>query len=138
MDSRDGYWCFYCLAFCDDRGMKTLSKPVTIVILAVGLLLYLANIFGLNLPDCIRFYAADLICMPLVLIVILALLRFFYKNDDFKIPLSAIISLTAYYALFFEWLLPKISQRYTADWLDVLMYAIGATVFYFLQKKNFI
>ena len=118
--------------------MKTLSKPIAIVILAVGLLLYLANIFELNLPDWIRFYAADLLCMPLVLIVILALLRFLYKNDNFKIPLSAIISLTAYYALFFEWLLPKISQRYTADWLDVLMYAIGAIAFYVPQKKKLI
>ena len=118
--------------------MKTLSNPIAVGILAFGLLLYLAKLFQLNLPNWVQFYAADLLCMPLVLIVILALLRYFYGNQQFIIPLSAIVSLTVYYALFFEWLLPKISQRYTADWLDVLMYAIGAIAFYLLQRKNLI
>lgn len=118
--------------------MKTLSNPIAVGILTFGLLLYLAKLFQLNLPDWVQFYAADLLCMPLVLIVILALLKYFYGNQHFIIPLSAIVSLTVYYALFFEWLLPKISQRYTADWLDVLMYALGALAFYLLQRKNLI
>lgn len=138
MDRRYGHWRIYCLAFCNDRGMKTLSNPIAIIILAVGLLLYLAKVLQLKLPHWIHFYAADLFCMPLVLIIVLALLRYFYKNNRFKIPWFAIVSLTVYYALFFEWLLPKISTRYTADWLDVLMYAIGALAFYLLQKKNII
>lgn len=118
--------------------MKTLTNPITISILTFGLLLYLVKLFQLKLPNRVQFYAADLLCMPLVFILILALLRYLYHNQQFKIPMLAIVSLTVYYAMFFEWLLPKISQRYTADWLDVLMYTIGATAFYFLQKKNFI
>lgn len=118
--------------------MKTISNPIAVSILVSGLLLYLAKLFQLNLPNWVHFYAADLLCMPIVLIVILALLRYFYSNQHFIIPISAIVSLTIYYALFFEWLLPKISQRYTADWLDVLMYAIGASAFYLLQKKKLI
>ena len=118
--------------------MKTLTNPIAVSILAFGLLLYLAKLFQLKLPIWINYYAADLLCMPLVLIVILALLRYFYSNQHFIIPLSAIVSLTIYYAVFFELLLPNISQRYTADWVDVLMYAIGAIVFYLLQKKKLI
>lgn len=118
--------------------MKTLSTPIAVSVLAFGLLLYLAKLFQLNLPNWVHYYAADLLCMPLVLLIILALLRYFYGRQDFKIPLSAIASLTVYYALFFEWLLPKISQRYTADWLDVFMYTIGASAFYLLQNKKLI
>jgi hypothetical protein len=118
--------------------MKTLSNPIAVSILAFGLLLYLAKLFQLNLPNWVHYYAADLLCMPLVLLIILALLMDFYGRQNFKIPLSAIVSLTVYYALFFEWLLPKISQRYTADWLDVLMYVHGALAFYLLQRKNLI
>lgn len=118
--------------------MKTLLNPIVIFLFGLGLFLYVAKQMKLNLPNWIHFYAADFICMPLVLSVILIALRYFYKNEAFQIPLFAIVSLTVYYALFFEWILPKVSERYTADWIDVLLYALGSSVFYLLQKKQII
>ena len=46
-----------------------------------------------------------------------------------------IIVMTLYYSVIFEFILPKFSLKYTADYYDVLCYGIGAILFYYHQKK---
>lgn len=38
------------------------------------------------------------------------------------------------YAIYFEIIMPPISERYTADIWDVVMYALGSFLFYQVQK----
>lgn len=118
--------------------MKTLSNPYFLSLLMLAILIYLAKQFQIKIPNWISFYFYDFLCMPIVLTVILAIIRYFKKDTKFKIPLIAIASLTIYYAWFFEWLMPKYNARYTADVLDLLMYVCGAALFYVAQKKAFI
>lgn len=118
--------------------MKTLKNRYFLSLLMLAILIYLAKQFQIEIPNWISFYFYDLLCMPIVLSIVLAVIRHFKKDINFKIPLLAIVSLTIYYAWFFEWLMPKYNARYTADALDVLMYVCGAALFYVAQKKAFI
>lgn len=73
--------------------------------------------------------------MPLVLTICLALLQVFKKNYQLTIPIFVIASVTFYYIVYFEWYLPKVNPRYTADVMDVFLYILGAVIFFFMQKK---
>lgn len=73
--------------------------------------------------------------MPLVLTICLLVLQFIKNNNRITIPIFAIASITLYYILYFEWYLPKINERYTQDPIDGVLYSIGATAFYFMQKR---
>lgn len=118
--------------------MKTFKNGYFLGFIFAAILIYMAKQFQIFIPNWISFYLYDLLCMPIVLTTILGMIRHFKKDLYFKIPLFAILSLTMYYAWFFEWLMPKINTRYTADILDVLMYFLGATVFYLAQKQAII
>lgn len=90
---------------------------------------------GVKLPVFIRSYFMDLLCMPVICGIILFLLRLF-KKDFYLIKLH-LVSLTIMYAIYFEIIMPPISERYTADIWDVVMYAIGSFLFYQVQKIDF-
>lgn len=75
--------------------------------------------------------------MPIVLSVSLAALRFIKKSNTIYVPLSIILFMTGYYAIYFEWLMPQLNERYTGDLIDVFLYFIGAFLFYLFQKKLF-
>jgi hypothetical protein len=91
----------------------------------------------LPLPTWIYFYVNDFLCMPIVLSLGLAILRFIKKTDAIFVPLSIILIMTTYYAIYFEWLMPKLNTRYTGDLIDVFLYFLGAFLFYAYQKRLF-
>ena len=72
--------------------------------------------------------------MPVVLTICLTLLQLIKKNYQLTIPIFVIASVTLYYIVYFEWYLPKVSPRYTADIIDVFLYTLGAIMFYYMQK----
>ncbi len=73
--------------------------------------------------------------MPVVLTICLVVLQKLRNNLNLRIPIFAIASLTLYYMIYFEWYLPKVNSRYTADFIDVILYALGAIIFYLMQNK---
>lgn len=89
---------------------------------------------GMIFPTLIRNFLMDLLCMPVICGMILFLFRFFRTN--FHLTAAHLISLTLMYAIYFEVILPPISTRYTGDIWDVVMYAIGAIIFYKLQMRD--
>ncbi len=117
--------------------MKILKHPVFITLLSVALIVYLENLLGFAMPRLISHYLNDLLCMPIVLSVCLALIRHLKKDDTIYVPLIIIVLITLYYSFHFEWLLPQFYIRYTADSIDVVLYSIGALMFYIFQKKLF-
>lgn len=88
------------------------------------------------IPDWIRFYAADLLCMPIVLSICLWVVRKWKSDPNLRLSLFSILSLVLFYALYFEVYLPPRNQRYTADLWDVVMYLAGALLFYLIQELS--
>lgn len=79
-------------------------------------------------------YLTDLIALPIVFSVLLFLLFQLKKEKESRsLPLFFIFIYLLAWSYYFEWYLPAISQRYTSDKLDVLMYTLGAIVFYLVQ-----
>lgn len=103
--------------------------------------LFACSVYGLifletPIPRWVRFYAADFLCMPIVLSFCLLLIRKYKQAPNLKLPLYSILSLTTFYSLYFEVYLPPRNLRYTADPIDVLMYFSGAMLFYLVQKQT--
>ncbi|SOC80967.1 hypothetical protein SAMN06296241_2532 [Salinimicrobium sediminis] len=101
--------------------------------------LFLVNLFLLKfffLPEFFSSYLNDLLCMPVVLGICLFLIRKFSRKEQLKISLFSAFSLAAFYSLYFELYLPEVTQRYTADVVDVLLYFTGAFAFWLVQRKD--
>ncbi|WP_192821771.1 hypothetical protein [Rufibacter sp. LB8] len=85
-------------------------------------------------PEWVINYLDDLLCLPLVLSITLFVMRFFFGP---KVRFSGyhVLFTVLYFALAFEWFFPKFMPRYTGDWVDVALYALGGWIFYrFLNK----
>lgn len=92
---------------------------------------------NIPVPEWSTSYLNDFLCMPIVFTICLKAVQYI-KNDSFiKLGLPLIFSLTTFYACYFELILPEISDRYTGDLLDVLVYFCGAILFYSLQQLDF-
>lgn len=106
----------------------------------VCLTIFLLNLLLLNLtsilPKFFSSYLNDLLCLPIVLSICLFMIRFFSKDEQIKIPLFSAFSLAAFYSIYFEIYLPDVTERYTSDVVDVLLYFTGALVFWLVQKSE--
>lgn len=116
--------------------MKTITKPYFIVFSGIFFIVYFLQFIHFPLPALINNYLNDFLCMPIILTLCLGFVRIIKKNKDIRLSGFVIISLTIYYSVYFEYYLPKVNSRYTADPIDVLLYFAGALVFYLLQKKE--
>lgn len=85
-------------------------------------------------PWWVRHYLDDLLCIPLVLTVTLFILRFFY-GPQLRLSWYQVAFTVLYFSLAFEVVFPKFMARYTADWVDAALYAVGGVIFYkFLNR----
>jgi hypothetical protein len=80
-------------------------------------------------------YWADALCMPLLLSFLLFSIRKIKQMPSFYLSPSMILFVWAYLSLTFEFLLPFFSKKYTADVVDVYIYAMGGVFYCFFQKK---
>ena len=105
--------------------------------LLIALTIYVMQKLSLPLPYLINNYVNDLLCLPLLLGVMTFLIRWLKKDDTFQFSLGFIVFLASYYAVYFEYYLPKVNPRYTADWIDVILYFSGGFAYFVIQKwKN--
>ncbi len=106
----------------------------------VCLTIFLLNLLLLNLtsilPKFFSSYLNDLLCLPIVLSICLFVIRFFSKDEQIKISLFSAFSLAAFYSIYFEIYLPDVTERYTSDVVDVLLYFTGAFLFWLVQKSE--
>ncbi|PVY37325.1 hypothetical protein [Pontibacter virosus] len=112
---------------------STLS-PLFWVLAAV----YLAHLswrwLGLPRPWWVQHYLDDLLCLPLVLTVTIFILRYFY-GPQLRLSWYHVAFTVVYFSLAFEVFFPRFMPRYTSDWVDAALYAIGGVIFYrFLNK----
>lgn len=119
--------------------MTTLNNKYLFYWLIIsGSLIYLSQKLGVILPFFIHNYYNNLICMPLVFMIINRCIRWLYKLKDFRVTWHHTIPLTLYFAWFFEYLMPLINSRYSQDIFDVFMYFCGHILYHLMEidKKN--
>lgn len=94
---------------------------------------YLRSNFSEVIPDFFRFYYTDLIFIPIALgFAYLFILRI--KRPEIpKVPWVLILVQVVFNVVIFEYYLPNFASNkheYTADFWDVVMYAIGGILFF--------
>jgi hypothetical protein len=110
-----------------------LRHPAFIATAALYLLLRIGAAYGLPLP-LLHGHLTDLLCMPVVLTLAQSTVRLLFPHFRVNAPLAW--ATCAAFALWFEWWLPAIDPRHTADWVDVGCYAAGTGVFILLNQSQ--
>ncbi|WP_460894267.1 magnesium citrate secondary transporter [Rufibacter soli] len=82
----------------------------------------------------VRHYLDDLLCLPLILTVSLFFMRALF-GPAVRFTKYQVAFAVAFVALAFEIFFPLFLPRYTSDFWDVVLYAIGGYIFYrFLNR----
>lgn len=111
-----------------------LSTILYFIMLVIAASIYASQKLAIPLPLLVNNYLNDLLCIPLVLGALTFIIRKIKYDPKFKFPLGFIFILSSYYAVYFEYYLPKINSRYTSDWIDVVLYFLGGILFYLFQR----
>ena len=98
----------------------------------IALTIYIMQRLQFPLPTILNSYLNDLLYIPLVLGGIEFLIRRLKKDSSFKLPLGFVIFLAVSYSFYFEYYLPKINPRYTADWNDIILYFVSGIAYFFI------
>jgi hypothetical protein len=86
--------------------------------------------FDVHIPF-VHSYLDDLLVMPVILTLILVERRKFYGwGEDFIFSAPVTASLVLVFSLIFELIFPYFSAKFTFDWWDFVVYAIGGFIFY--------
>lgn len=112
------------------------KRIIYIIMALTALSVYSMQKLNVSLPKFVNNYVNDLLCMPLVLGLLTFLIRYFKKDKYFSFPLAFVLLLATYYSIYFEYYLPKINPRYTADWIDVLLYFFSSIAFFIIQNNK--
>lgn len=111
-------------------------KVVYIITFLIALTVYVLQRLMVPLPTIINNYVNDLLYLPLVLGLIEFVIRKFKKDSLFKLPIAFVVFLASFYSFYFEYYLPGINPRYTADWIDVVLYFLGGFAYFFSEKRD--
>ena len=103
--------------------------------LFIGTSVYTAQQNKVQLPDCINFYLNDFLIIPIVLTCCLLILRWSKNDTKYILPIGAILYSCVLYSVLFEIIFPRYLDRYTADFIDVLLYFASGILFWYLQKR---
>ncbi|CAN0571507.1 unnamed protein product [Ectocarpus sp. 12 AP-2014] len=114
--------------------MTNIRQSYFLVFIGIASTVYIAQQFSFSIPQLINNYLNDLLCMPIVLKICQYAVRFIKKDEHITIPIKISFVLTILYALYFELLLPKLNDRYTADFMDVVLYFIGFVFFLWIEN----
>jgi hypothetical protein len=80
-------------------------------------------------------YLDDLLCMPVCLFPVLSGFRFLL-GKAYRFPLSYLIGVWLFFSIYFEFLLPQYNSQFTADWTDVICYALSTGLFAVMQNPT--
>lgn len=117
---------------------NSFKKVLYVVLSLIALTIYIMQRSGFQLPSLVNNYVNDLLCLPLTLGAITYIIRHFKKDSSFELSIGLIVLFASYYSFYFEYYLPQINSRYTADYIDVILYFIGGFAFLFRDKMKFV
>jgi len=116
--------------------MKTQYKYyLTTFILGIGFLLhqYIQKIQGYNIALFDSYFDA-LICVPFVLYLI-GLTEYLIFHKPLKVySLQTVLGTSLFFIIVFEWLAPFYLQIGISDYIDTLLYLIGAILYLFINR----
>ena len=104
-----------------------------------GSVIYAFQKLKIPIPKIINNYFNDFFIIPIVLFFCLTVLKIIHQKKNYSLHLLVILYLCALYSVLFEYVFPKFLNRYTADFIDILLYFSSGILFYALQsspKKN--
>lgn len=101
----------------------------------LGLFVYFCQSVGIILPRFINNYLNDILCIPITLFIVWAIVRYL-KGKHQNISVWMIACVVAYFSFYFEYFLPQIKPRYTSDPIDVGCYFLGGILFYIIQRYS--
>ena len=115
--------------------LKTLLNPWFITGCAIWAVVIISRKLGHPVPI-VNGYIDDAFAVPVIAGLSLWFMRvFIIKSDYYVLSRWKVVFIVIYVSLVFEVLLPLISKKYTADWIDVLLYSIGGFFFYWVMNK---
>ncbi|WP_422082513.1 hypothetical protein [Ulvibacterium sp.] len=114
------------------KGLKALYFPLFCLTAAI---VFSLQKMSVALPQWINNYLNDFLCMPTVLFIGQFTIRKLKRNNTIRLPWPLILTLTLFYSVYFEYYLPRINLRYTADFWDVALYFSGSAFFYLMENK---
>ncbi|MHA7057242.1 hypothetical protein ACWGOQ_0008495 [Aquimarina sp. M1] len=91
----------------------------------------------IRLPVIVQSYVNDFLCMPIILNMCQMMIRKLKSDPDILLSLPLLLFVTTGYAFYFEWYLPQHLDRYTSDWIDVLLYFWGMIFFYWIERVTY-
>ncbi len=100
----------------------------------MGMSVYLLQQLNVELPKLLNNHLNDLLCMPIVLGIAQLAVRYLRSDPGIFLSLPLQLCVTLLFCFYFEWHLPTVNPRYTADWIDVLCYFSGTGWFYILNR----
>lgn len=83
-----------------------------------------------------RNYLDDLLAMPIILYMAQVLMCLIYRRPKFILDELMLLYGFLIVSLSFEWILPKYFPNLTADFWDVICYAVGTLVFFMLNRTS--
>lgn len=101
----------------------------------LGAYIYTVKQWGWELPSWVANYMNDFLCMPIVLFICRWVVCRLRSNKELQLPFPLILLLTMYFVVYFEYYLPQVNMRYTADIWDVVLYFSGSLFFYMMEKR---
>ena len=114
--------------------MKTLLNPIFLTGCLVWLLLFILK--KTHPVPYLNGYIADAFAIPVIANLGLWFQRVFvYKNNGYVLKFGHVVFILIYVTLVFEIILPRYSNRYTADCLDAMLYIAGGVFFFRLMNK---
>ena len=123
---------FYC------RVLKQ-EKPIIILVIVCAVFFlvhqYLQMLVQVNIP-LLDNYLDPVMVMPLLLYAVLWERRIFLKNKSIVLSYTEILGYFLLVVIFGEILFPIISEKFTADYWDILAYALGTLAYKVARKKS--
>src|SRR6185503_7211392 len=115
--------------------MKTLLNPWFLAGCITWLVVFALRKAGHPLPY-LNGYVTDAFAIPVIANLALWFQRtIIYKTNYYVLSIWHLVFIVAYVCLVFEGLLPWLSAKYTADWIDVGLYVIGGGFFYRVMNR---
>lgn len=115
--------------------MRTLTNKWFVTFSLIWLVVYVSRRLGHPIPF-VNGYLTDLLAIPVIAQLGLWFQRrFIIKSDGYVLSVWHVVFIFAYVSVVFELILPHFSRKYTADCIDVVLYAIGGVFFYWVMNR---
>jgi len=115
--------------------MKTLLNPWFILGCLVWIIIFTSRKLG-HPVYLLNGYIDDAFAIPVIANLSLCFMRVaVIRSNYYVLSAGKVAFIVIYTSVVFEGFLPFISKKYTADWIDVLLYITGGVFFYFVMNK---